>query len=428
MKSSVPDISFEEAEKHLVGGVNSPVRAFRAVGGEPFFVARAGGSRLYDTAGRAYLDYVMSWGAQILGHAHPEIVDAVREGARRGTSYGAATWEEVKLAKLVKQAFPSIEKVRFVSSGTEAVMSAIRLARGATGRRKIVKFVGGYHGHSDSLLVKAGSGGATFGIPDSEGVPEELARLTIALPYNDGKAVGEIFSSQGPEIAAVLVEPVAANMGLVLPRKSFLKKLRDECCRYKSLLIFDEVITGFRLAYGGAQEVYGVVPDLTCLGKILGGGLPLAAFGGREDVMKQLAPEGAVYQAGTLSGNPLAVACALAVLGLLKEDVYRELARRTNSLVLPLREFVRKKKLPVAINSAASLFTVFFTPGPVTDFESARRSDTGRYAKFFHRLLEAGIFFPPSQFEACFVSLAHGRQDIDWTLAAVQKSLMEIFK
>lgn len=429
MKNTAPDISFEEAEKHLVGGVNSPVRAFKAVGGEPFFVARAEGARLFDTSGRAYLDYVMSWGAQIFGHARPEIVSAVRECATRGTSYGAATWGEVKLAKLVKQAFPSIEKIRFVSSGTEAVMSAIRLARGVTGRKKIVKFIGGYHGHSDGLLVKAGSGGATFGIPDSQGVPEEIARLTIAIPYNDEKAVEEIFASHGGEIACVLVEPVAANMGLVLPGRSFLRKLRERCCRYKSLLIFDEVITGFRLAYGGAQEVYKIVPDLTCLGKILGGGLPLAALGGREDVMSHLAPEGAVYQAGTLSGNPLATACGIEALGLLKRvGSYEKLTQRTNSLVRPLREFLKKKKLPVVINSAASLFTVFFTPGPVIDLETAKRSDVKKYAKFFHELLGRGIFFPPSQFEACFLSLAHTKEDIDLTAQAVRKSLTAVFK
>lgn len=419
---------FEEASRHLVGGVNSPVRAFKGVGGEPFFVARAKGSRLYDTSGRAYLDYVMSWGPQILGHAQPEILKAVREALPRGTSYGAPTAEETALAVSVKEAFPSIEKIRFVSSGTEAVMSAVRLARGFTGRKKIVKFNGCYHGHSDSLLVKAGSGGATLGVPDSKGVPEELAGLTVSLPYNRIEPVEAAFKQDPSGIAAVLVEPIAGNMGLVVPEKDFLIRLREIATRYGAVLIFDEVISGFRAAFGGAQEIFGIRPDLTCLGKILGGGLPIAAFGGKEEIMRRLAPEGDVYQAGTLSGNPVAVSAGLAMLKKLKNRaIYKQLEQKKESLLKPLRALAEEKKYPLQINSFGSLFTVFFTAQPVVDFESAKTSDTIQYAEFFHHLLSDGIYFPPSQFECCFLSTAHTVRDLEKTLKSMRNALASIF-
>jgi len=421
--------SFSEAKRYLVGGVNSPVRAFKAVGGEPFLVASGKGSRLYDGDGNAYLDYVMSWGANILGHAAPEIVSAINRAAGQGISFGAPTWSEAELARMIREAFPSMEKVRLVSSGTEAVMSAVRLARGATGRKKIVKFIGGYHGHADGFLVKAGSGGATFGIPDSKGVPEEVARLTLAIPYNHEEEAEKIFKAHGDEIACVLAEPVAANMGVVVPEESFLQKLRDLCNHYGALLVFDEVITGFRIAYGGAQELFGIEADLTCLGKILGGGLPLAAFGGRDEIMCHLAPEGPVYQAGTLSGNPLAVACGIAVLNILRSgEVYRELARKSESLLGPLSDYVTKKSYPVRIRACASLFTVFFAPDEIRNFSDAQKSDTEKYAAFFHGLLKQGVFFPPSQFESCFISRGHSSQDLSITLDAVRKSLEFVFK
>lgn len=419
---------FQEAREHLVGGVNSPVRAFKAVGGDPFFVSRAKGARLYDVTGRAYLDYVMSWGPLILGHGHPDVVRTLKQAVERGTSFGTPTLEEVELAKLIKEAFPSIDKLRFVSSGTEAVMSAVRLARGFTGRRKIIKFSGCYHGHSDSLLVKAGSGGLTFGVPDSKGVPEQLARLTISLPYNQVEPVEKLLCKQASQIACVLVEPVAGNMGLVLPRDGFLERLRRLCTRYQVLLIFDEVITGFRLSWGGAQEKFGIQPDLTCLGKILGGGLPLGAFGGRNEIMKRLAPEGDVYQAGTLSGNPLATSCGIAVLKRLRgRKTYRALARKLRMLAEPLTKLIAEKGYPVRLNALESLFTVFFTERPVTDLASAKTSDAALYARFFHHLLEEDIFFPPSQFETCFVSTAHTDHDISRTMEAIQKGLKKLF-
>jgi glutamate-1-semialdehyde 2,1-aminomutase len=415
---------FAAAQRIIPGGVNSPVRAFRGVGGEPFFVARAQGARLWDADGRAYIDYVGSWGPLILGHAAPAVVEAVAAAAARGTSYGAPTSGEVELAQAIAQAYPSIEMVRLVSSGTEAAMSAIRLARGATGRDLLVKFDGGYHGHADSLLVKAGSGGATFSIPDSRGVPAALAALTLTVPFNDVGAVQAIFDARGPEVAAVIVEPVAGNMGVVPPAPGFLEGLRALCTRHGAVLVFDEVITGFRVGLGGAQALYGVRPDLTCLGKIIGGGLPVGAYGGRADLMGQVAPLGAVYQAGTLSGNPLAVAAGLATIRALEgPDVYARLDALGEQLARGLTAGARNAGVPLTVNRVGSMLTGFFCPGPVTDFATAKRADTARYARFFHALCERGVYFAPSQFEAAFVSLAHTEADVDATVKAAADAL-----
>ncbi len=404
---------WDRATGVIPGGVNSPVRAFRGVGGEPFFVARAAGARLWDVDGREYIDFLGSWGPLILGHAPAPVVAAITTAAARGTSYGAPTPAEVELAEVIAAAYPSMELVRLVSSGTEAAMSAIRLARGATGRTLLVKFDGCYHGHADSLLVKAGSGGATFSIPDSAGVPAPLAELTLTAPFNDAEAVRALFRERGREIAAVIVEPVAGNMGVVPPRPGFLEGLRAVTREHAALLIFDEVITGFRVAYGGAQERYGVRPDLTCLGKIIGGGLPVGAYGGSRAVMAHVAPLGAVYQAGTLSGNPLAVAAGLATLGRLADRaVYATLEARGAELERGLTRAAASAGVPLTVNRVGSMLTAFFCAGPVTDYASARRSDTTRYARWFHAMRERGVFLAPSQFEAAFVSLAHTDADI----------------
>ncbi len=404
---------FEAAGRVIPGGVNSPVRAFRGVGGEPFFVAHGKGARIWDVDGRSYLDFLGSWGPLILGHAPAPVIAAVTEAATRGTSYGAPTGLEVDMAEAITRAFPSIELVRLVSSGTEAAMSAIRLARGATGRPFLVKFDGCYHGHADSLLVKAGSGGATFSIPDSAGVPGPLARLTLTAPFNDLDAVRALFRERGREIAAVIVEPVAGNMGVVPPRPGFLEGLREITLAHESVLIFDEVITGFRVAYGGAQELYGVRADLTCLGKVIGGGLPVGAYGGSRSLMSHVAPLGAVYQAGTLSGNPLAVAAGLATLAeLRKPDVYRRLDALGGELERGLRSAADQARVPLTVNRVGSMLTGFFCEGPVTDYASAKRADTKRYARYFHEMLARGVFQAPSQFEAAFVSLAHTDADI----------------
>jgi len=411
----------------IPGGVNSPVRAFRSVGGEPFFVARAEGARIRDVDGRTYIDLLGSWGPLILGHAPRQVVEAVAEAASRGTSYGAPTAQEVELAERITRAVPSVEMVRLVSSGTEAAMSAVRLARAATGREAIVKFEGCYHGHADSLLVKAGSGGATFSIPDSLGVPAGLARLTISVPFNDPEAVRRVMEARGEEVAAIIVEPAAANMGVVPPVSGFLPGLRALCDRYGALLIFDEVITGFRVAYGGAQSFYGVRPDLTCLGKIIGGGLPVGAYGGRRDLMEQVAPLGGMYQAGTLSGNPLAVAAGLATLGALDDPVvYHRLEALGRQLQDGIEDAARRAGVPVTVNRVGSMLTAFFTGDAVTDFASARRSDTRRYAKFFHAMLERGVFLAPSQFEAAFISLAHEEADLEAVSEAARKSFQTL--
>jgi glutamate-1-semialdehyde 2,1-aminomutase len=402
------------AERHIPGGVNSPVRAFRSVGGEPRFVARAEGARLWDADGRLYVDFVGSWGPLVLGHAPRVVVDAVTAAAQRGTSYGAPTAVEGELAARIAAAYPSMEMVRLVSSGTEAAMSAIRVARGATGRDLLVKFDGCYHGHADSLLVKAGSGGATFGIPDSRGVPATLAALTLTLPFNDVAAARNLFASRGSEIAALIVEPVAGNMGVVPPAPGFLAALREITTQHGALLIFDEVITGFRVAYGGAQELYGVRPDLTCLGKIIGGGLPVGAYGGRRDVMDQVAPLGAVYQAGTLSGNPLAVAAGLATLKALEDrKAYARLDALGAQLQRGLLDAADKAGVPLTVNRVGSMLTAFFCAGPVRDYGDAKTADTARYARFYHGMLDRGVYLAPSQFEAAFVSLAHTDDDLE---------------
>jgi glutamate-1-semialdehyde 2,1-aminomutase len=415
---------FQSAQRLIPGGVNSPVRAFRGVGGTPFFVARAAGARIEDVDGRSYLDFLGSWGPLILGHAMPAVVEALAEAAQRGTSYGAPTAAEVEMAELIARAVPSMEMVRLVSSGTEAAMSAIRLARGATGRDLVVKFDGCYHGHADSLLVRAGSGGVTFGVPDSRGVPAPLAALTVALPFNDLPAVSQLMAERGREVAVVVVEPVAGNMGVVPPARGYLEGLRELCTRHGALLLFDEVITGFRVAYGGAQSLYGVRPDLTCLGKIIGGGLPVGAYGGRRDLMEQVAPLGGVYQAGTLSGNPLAVAAGLATLRALEDPAaYRRLEALGARLEAGLVEAAKRAGVPLTVNRVGSMLTGFFADGPVVDLDSAKRSDTARYGRFFHGMLGRGVFLAPSQFEAAFVSLAHTEEDVDSAARAAHETL-----
>ena len=414
-----------EAERRIPGGVNSPVRAFRSVGGEPRFITRGEGPRVWDVDGREYLDFVASWGPLILGHAPPAVVEAVALAAARGTSYGAPTPQELELAAMITAAYPSMEMVRLVSSGTEAAMSAIRLARGATGRDVLVKFDGCYHGHADSLLVKAGSGGATFGIPDSRGVPAALAGLTLTLPFNDLAAVRELFRARGREIAALIVEPVAGNMGVVPPAPGFLAGLREITAAHGALLVFDEVITGFRVAHGGAQELYGVRPDLTCLGKIIGGGLPVGAYGGPRAIMEHVAPLGGVYQAGTLSGNPLAVAAGITTLRALEDrKVYGRLDALGARLERGLVEAAEKAGLPLTVNRVGSMLTAFFCAGPVRDYAGARAADTARYARFFHAMLERGVALAPSQFEAAFVSLAHSDEDVDLAAHAAAEAMV----
>ena len=415
---------FGEAARLMPGGVNSPVRAFRGVGGSPFFVARGEDARLVDVDGRSYIDYVMSWGPLILGHAPKRVLVALRVALERGTSYGAPTPGEVELAREITAAVPSMELLRLVSSGTEAAMSALRVARGFTGRAKLMKFEGCYHGHADSLLVKAGSGGATFGVPDSLGVPAELARLTLSVPYNDLDAVRAVLAAEGRDVAAVIVEPVAGNMGVVAPAPGFLAGLRELTQRHGALLVFDEVITGFRVAYGGAQARYGVTPDLTILGKVIGGGLPVGAYGGRREVMECVAPLGGVYQAGTLSGNPLAVTAGLETLRALREPgVYETLESRAAALEAGLCEALGRAGVPTTVNRVGSMLTAFFTAGAVTDWASAARADRARYGRFFHAMLGRGVYLAPSQFEAAFVSLAHSPDDVAATVAAAAAAL-----
>jgi glutamate-1-semialdehyde 2,1-aminomutase len=415
---------FERAQKILVGGVDSPVRAFRAVGSTPLIIDRAQGARVYDADGREFIDFVCSWGALILGHAHREVVAAIGEQASRGTSYGMTSSLEIELGEKIAQAIPSIERIRFVSSGTEATMSAIRLARAFTKRDLILKFEGGYHGHADSFLVDAGSGLATLGISSSPGVPQALAALTLNAPYNDEVAVEKLFAEHKGKIAAVIVEPVAANMGVVPPAVGFLESLRKITEREDALLIFDEVITGFRLRYGGAQDEFSVKPDLTTLGKIIGGGLPVAAYGGRRDVMDMIAPLGPVYQAGTLSGNPLAMRAGLTTLPLLEgREFYSALSKKAERLAAGLRESATAAGVDCQVNAVGSLLTMFFTQEPVQNYGDAKKSNTKRFAAFFREMLGRGVLLPPSQFEALFVSSAHTDADIDCAIEAARESL-----
>ncbi|PYV28874.1 MAG: glutamate-1-semialdehyde-2,1-aminomutase [Acidobacteria bacterium] len=412
---------FAKALRLMPGGVNSPVRAFRAVGGDPVFIASGKGSRITDVDGASYIDYVGSWGPLIVGHCHPEVMDALEKTLSTGTSFGASTAGEVELADAVHQAFPSVERVRLVNSGTEATLSALRVARAATGREKILKFEGCYHGHADSLLVKAGSGVATLGLPDSPGVPRALAELTLTAPYNDLGALEEMFRVHRNELAAAIAEPVAGNMGCVPPLPGFLERLRDLTAEQGAVLIFDEVMTGFRVGYGGAQQRYGIRPDLTTLGKIIGGGLPVGAYGGKAALMDLVAPAGPVYQAGTLSGNPLAVAAGIKTLELLRRPgFYERLSAVSEELTAGLASEAARAGVVLTLNRVGSMFTAFFSPGPVTDYASARKSDTAAFGRFFRTLLDRGVYFPPSQFEAAFVSAAHTAEDLALTLEAAR--------
>ena len=411
------------AQTIFPGGVDSPVRAFLAVGGAPPFVERASGSALWDADGNRYLDYFGSWGPMILGHAFPPVVEAIQRAAERSTSFGASTASEAELASLVQEAYPSIEMLRFVSSGTEATMSAIRVARAFTGRKYFIKFEGCYHGHADGLLVKAGSGVATFGIPGSAGVPEEVAHWTLALPFNDLAAVEQAFAAHPGQIAAIITEPIVGNMGCVPPEPGFLEKLRALCTREGALLLFDEVMTGFRLAFGGAQERYGVTPDMTMLGKIVGGGLPCGVFGGRAEIMRLLAPLGPVYQAGTLSGNPLAMAAGLATVGYLRDHrdtVYLRLEQLSAAVADGVASRAAAAGVAVTTNRVGAMWTWFFTDGPVKDFASASASDTARFGRFHRAMLEAGVWLPPSQYEAAFLGTAHSDVDVQQTLQAAE--------
>src|SRR3989304_6172906 len=418
---------FQEARRYLPGGVDSPVRAFGSVGGHPFFVRKGSGSRLFDEDGNEHIDYVCSWGPLILGHAHPRVVKAVQRAAENGLTYAAPCELETTLAKMVAAAMPSIEMVRFVSSGTEAVRSALRVARAFTGRSKVIKFAGCYHGHSDSLLVKAGSGLATLGLPSSPGVPQSWTRETLVARYNSLDSVERLFAANEKDIAAVIVEPVAANMGVVWPKPGFLADLRQLTQDRGAVLIFDEVITGFRVSYGGAQALFNVMPDLTCLGKVVGGGLPVGAYGGKREIMELVAPSGAVYQAGTLAGNPVAMSAGIETLKVLGEgDPYGWVQKRTEALTAGLSHLIGRSGVPAFVSRIGSLFTVFFSREEVSDYDSALRSDTKKYGKFFWSMLELGVYMPPSQFEACFVSLAHTEPDVERTLQATEKALASL--
>jgi glutamate-1-semialdehyde 2,1-aminomutase len=420
---------FEEAQRYLPGGVDSPVRAFKAVGGTPLFIKRGQGSRLYDEDGNEYIDYVCSWGPLILGHAHPRVVKAIKKVVEHSSSFGAPTELETTLAKLISGAMPPIEMVRFVNSGTEATMSAIRLARAFTGRNKVLKFAGCYHGHSDGLLAKAGSGMATLGIPSSPGVPASITADTLVAPYNNLETVEKLFKDFASDTAAVIVEPIAGNMGLVLPQPGFLECLRSLTRQSGALLIFDEVITGFRVAYGGAQSLYNISPDLTCLGKIIGGGLPIGAYGGRRDIMQMVAPSGLVYQAGTLAGNPLAMTAGIETITILKESsAYQELEKKSSLLEKSIIEAANKTGMEIQLPRIGSMFTIFFAKDPVTDYETAARADTTLYARFFHQMLSQGVYLPPSQFEAAFVSTAHTHKVIQSTISAAEKAFASFYK
>ena len=425
--------AFAEAKELMPGGVNSPVRSYKSVDCNPPFIDHALGDKIYDIDGNEYIDYVGSWGPMVVGHAHPKVVKALQEAATRGTSYGAPTCIESDLAKLVMEVYPSIETIRMVNSGTEATMSALRLARGYTGREKIVKFIGCYHGHSDSLLVNAGSGMATFGVPSSPGVTKGTAQDTISVPYNDEEAITKVMEEVGDEVAAVIVEPVAGNMGLVLPKQGYLKKLRDLTEKHGALLIFDEVMCGFRASLGGAQAAYGITPDLTCLGKIIGGGLPVAAYGGRKDIMAKVSPSGPVYQAGTLSGNPLAMTAGLATLQIItaepedgKADYSRELTLKTKKLLLGWQEKAKAAGVAIQAHQAGSMFGIFFSEQDVLNYEDSCNADQEKFKVWFKAMLEQGIYLAPSQFETLFMSGAHTDEDIDRTIAAAEKAFAAV--
>jgi glutamate-1-semialdehyde 2,1-aminomutase len=429
MKTTKSEKLFKRALNLIPGGVNSPVRAFKAVNSKPLFITKASGSKIWDVDGNKFIDYVMSWGPLILGHAHPEVISAVKNVLKNGTSYGAPTEIEVKLAELIKKMMPSVELVRMVNSGTEATMSAIRLARAYTGRKKIIKFEGCYHGHADSFLVKAGSGATTLGIPSSPGVPDEMASLTLNAKFNDINSVEKLVKENKNEIACIIVEPVPGNMGVVLPEDDFLLKLRQICDDEKILLIFDEVITGFRLAPGGAQEFFGVKADLTTLGKIIGGGFPVGAYGGKKAIMELIAPSGPVYQAGTLSGNPVAMTAGYTTLKILYENrkrTYKQLEDKAKTLAENFKAIAQKNNIKIQINQIASMMTVFFAESEVRDYDTALKSDTNKFARFFNLMLENGVYLPPSQFEAMFLSTAHSDDDIEKTIIAFEKSIKKL--
>ncbi|MGD2278672.1 MAG: glutamate-1-semialdehyde 2,1-aminomutase [Candidatus Omnitrophota bacterium] len=418
---------FTEAKKIIPGGVNSPVRSFKAVEGDPVFIKKAFGSKLYSEKNKEYIDYCLSWGAMILGHAHPRITKAVLEAVRKGTSFGTVTKSESELARLIVEAVPSIEQVRLTNSGTEAVMGAVRLARAFTGKNKIIKFEGAYHGHADYLLAKAGSGLATFGVPVGSGVPEDFIKHTIVLPFNDVKKIEETAKKYNQDLAAIIVEPVAANCGVIIPREDFLPGLRKVADKFGIVLIFDEVITGFRLSYGGAQEYFQVEPDLTCLGKIIGGGLPVGAFGGRKEIMRLLSPEGDVYQAGTLAGNPVTVAGGIAALSLLKETMpYGILGEKTSELCGGIKSAAEGYGIKLKLNTIGSMFSFFFEKKEVFDYAAAKTQGFGLFKRFFHKLLAEGVYLSPSPFEANFLSLAHTAKDIEHTVKVVKKALKEL--
>ncbi|MWV46735.1 glutamate-1-semialdehyde 2,1-aminomutase [Paenibacillus sp. HJL G12] len=425
-KEEASRTAFEEAKHYLPGGVNSPVRAFKSVGLTPIYVDHAKGSRVYDIDGNSFIDFIGSWGPLIMGHAHPEVISAIQETAAKGTSFGAPTLIETDMAKLVCERVPSIDVIRMVNSGTEATMSAIRLARGYTGRSKILKFEGSYHGHADSLLIKAGSGVATLGLPDSPGVPEGVASNTITVAYNDLESVKVAFERFGEEIACVIVEPIAGNMGVVPPLPGFLQGLRDITTRYGSLLIFDEVMTGFRVNINCAQGLFGITPDLTCLGKVIGGGLPVGAYGGKREIMEQVAPSGPIYQAGTLSGNPLAMVAGYTTLKLLTPAVYEQLEERASRLAAGFEKNAKELGIPVTLNRVGSMVCPFFTEGPVVNYDTAKGSDIQRFTKYFANLVEEGVSVAPSQFEGMFVSAAHSVEDIDATIAANYNALKNL--
>ena len=416
---------FSEAQQHMPGGVNSPVRAFKSVGRDPLFISRAKGSKIYDADGNEYIDYIGSWGPMILGHANERVINAIQTAADDSTSFGASSEKEIELAQLVKKFVPAVELVRFVNSGTEATMSAMRLARGFTGRDKIIKFEGCYHGHGDSFLSKAGSGVATLGLPDSPGVTKSTAKDTLNARYNDISSVQQLIDENKGEIAAIFIEPVAGNMGCVPANVDFLKAVRELCTQEGIVLIFDEVMSGFRVAKGGAQELYGIKPDLSTFGKVIGGGLPVGAYGGRRDIMQMIAPSGPVYQAGTLSGNPLAMTAGIETLKIIDKDenFYAKLEEISQNLENGIRDAMGESGVNYTLNRVGSMFTLFFTESAVTDFDSAKSSDTGKFSAYFSEMLDEGIYLPPSQFEACFVSAAHKKEDLDKTVAAVRKAL-----